>query len=82
MAAGVRRLCGADIGLAVTGIAGPDGGTDKKPVGLVYIALSSENRAEVRELKFSGNREKIRTYAAKNALNLLRLCLNCKYNKY
>ncbi|MGI6698044.1 MAG: competence/damage-inducible protein A [Clostridiales bacterium] len=75
MAEGVRRACDADIGLSVTGIAGPDGGTDQKPVGLVYIALSSEDHTEIRELKFNGNREKIRTYAAKNALNLLRLYL-------
>ena len=75
MAEGVRRACDADIGLAVTGIAGPDGGTDQKPVGLVYIALSSGGHTEVRELMFSGNREKVRTYAAKNALNLLRMYL-------
>ena len=75
MAEGVRRACDADIGLAVTGIAGPDGGTEQKPVGLVYIALSSGGHTEVRELIFSGNREKVRTYAAKNALNLLRMYL-------
>ena len=75
MAEGVRKACDADIGLSVTGIAGPDGGTDRKPVGLVYIALSSGDYADVRELMFSGNREKVSTYAAKNALNLLRLYL-------
>jgi len=75
MAEGVRRVCGADIGLAVTGIAGPDGGSDKKPVGLVYTAISANGYNEAKELRFSGNREKISTYASKNALNLLRLFL-------
>ncbi len=73
MAAGVRMACGSDIGLAVTGIAGPDGGSGEKPVGLVYIALSAEGYSEVWEHTFRGNREKISIYAAKNALNHLRL---------
>jgi PncC family amidohydrolase len=76
MAEGIRRVCGADIGLSVTGIAGPEGGSDQKPVGLVYMALSCGGREHGDyERKFSGNRDKIQTFAAKNALNHLRLYL-------
>lgn len=75
MADGVRRVCGADIGLSVTGIAGPEGGSDQKPVGLVHMALSAEDGTLTWERKFSGNRDKVQTFAAKNALNHLRLYL-------
>ena len=72
MAAGVRRLCQADIGLAITGIAGPGGETAGKPVGLVYIHLSAENfEKDVRQI-FSGNREIVKTRSIAYALNLLR----------
>ena len=50
MAHGVRRVSGADIGIGVTGIAGPDGGTDEKPVGLVYIAVDSDAYSETKRL--------------------------------
>ena len=73
MAAGVRRISGADYGVSVTGIAGPDGGTAEKPVGLVYIGVSDENGTIAREFRFRGNREWVRTLACGNALNLLRL---------
>jgi len=56
MAEGVRKIASTDIGLAVTGIAGPDGGTDEKPVGLVYVALAHSLGTEVRELRLAGNR--------------------------
>jgi len=75
MAAGIRKRCGADIGLAVTGIAGPDGGSDEKPVGTVYIGLSSADRSEVKRLKLSGSRSRIQMTAAHNGLNMLRLFL-------
>jgi nicotinamide-nucleotide amidase len=72
MAAGVRRLCLADIGLAITGIAGPGGETAGKPVGLVYIHLSAENFDKgVRQL-FSGSREIVKTRSIHCALNLVR----------
>lgn len=48
MAKGVRRISGADIGISTTGIAGPNGGTDEKPVGLVYVAVDSENYSDVK----------------------------------
>lgn len=74
MAKGVRRVSGADIGLSVTGIAGPDGGTEEKPVGLVYIAVAAEGYAKAKELRLSrgygGERELIRWQAASNALYL------------
>jgi nicotinamide-nucleotide amidase len=72
MAAGVRRLCGADIGLAVTGIAGPGGATVGKPRGLVHIHLQAENCDKgIRQL-FSGSREIIKMRAITYALNLVR----------
>ncbi len=74
MAEGIRRLSGADIGISVTGIAGPGGGTADKPVGLVYLAVSSENYSKtVRYLSGSkkpGNREHIRYIASQQALKL------------
>ena len=73
MAEGARRISGADYGVSVTGIAGPDGGTAEKPVGLVYIGVSDENGTIAREFRFRGNREWVRTLACGNALNLLRL---------
>lgn len=72
MARGVRMLSGADIGISTTGIAGPDGGTPEKPVGLVYVGISSEKGDEAHELRLSrgygGERGFIRTLAANNAL--------------
>ena len=75
MAGGMRTTSGADIALAVTGIAGPDGGTPAKPVGLVYMALAGANGVHSEELRLAGDRIQIRDRAAKYALNMLRLCL-------
>lgn len=72
MAEGIRKRAGADFGLSVTGIAGPDGGTEEKPVGLVYIALSDEVQTEHRKLKLPGDRQLIRWRASQAALDLLR----------
>lgn len=76
MAAGVRAVSNADIGIGVTGIAGPEGGTADKPVGLVYIAVDSEAYKEVKELRLSrghkNERESIRTFATMHALNMIR----------
>jgi len=73
MADNIRALADTDIGIGVTGIAGPTGRTKKKPIGLVYIALSSKKKKIVKEFIFSGKREEIKLQAAYQALNLLRL---------
>ncbi|MDD5439958.1 MAG: competence/damage-inducible protein A [Candidatus Omnitrophica bacterium] len=75
MALGIRAISGADIGLAVTGIAGPTGGTTKKPVGLVYIALSSKGRTQIRECRFTGDRSSIKWRTSSAALDLIRRSL-------
>lgn len=72
MAIGGARAAGADACLSVTGIAGPDGGTEEKPVGLVYIGCHLKERTVVREFRMRGNREKIRDQAVVQALDLLR----------
>ncbi len=72
MAAGIRNRAGTDFGLSVTGIAGPGGGTEEKPVGLVYIALADEVKTEHRKLQLPGDRNLIRWRASQAALDLLR----------
>jgi nicotinamide-nucleotide amidase len=73
MAEGVRWLAQTSFGLAVTGIAGPSGGTAKKPVGLVYIALASDQAdTQWRRYRFPGDRLMIKTRAAQTALDMLR----------
>lgn len=72
MAEGIRKRLKTDIGISVTGIAGPGGGTAEKPVGLVYIGLSSESGTVTKELRLSGNRKKIRTITALNVFDLIR----------
>jgi len=76
MAEGVRSASGADIGLAVTGIAGPSGGSVDKPVGLVYMALSTENETRAQKHQFAGGRIDIKQRAAQAALDMLRRFLN------
>lgn len=72
MAAGVKRVSGADIGVSFTGIAGPGGGTDKKPVGLVYIGVAYGDEVTVRELRLSGERERVRYVSCLNVLDDVR----------
>lgn len=72
MAEGARRVCGADLALAITGIAGPTGGTPEKPVGLVYIALAHPEGVEVERHEFRGSRQGVRWSASEAALELLR----------
>lgn len=72
MAAGIRRACGADYGLSVTGIAGPGGGTEEKPVGLVYFAVSDGDGTETLEKRFTGDRARVRSLAAQQALDMIR----------
>jgi nicotinamide-nucleotide amidase len=72
MAEGVRLRADADFGVAVTGIAGPGGGSEDKPVGLVFIALSDDAHTEHRKLLLPGDRQLIRWRASQAALDLLR----------
>jgi nicotinamide-nucleotide amidase len=76
MAAGARNKAGTDYAISITGIAGPTGGTEQKPVGLVYIGVDSEEGCFTRRCHFSGDRRFIRLRAAQTVLNLLRLKLN------
>ncbi len=71
MAEGARRKSGADFGLAITGIAGPGGGSKEKPVGLVYISLATPGDTIVERYRFSGSREQIKQRSAQAALTLL-----------
>lgn len=73
MAVGVAKNLNTNIGLSTTGVAGPGGGTDEKPVGLVYVGLYINGKTKVNKYNFTGNRECVRNKAAKEALNLLRL---------
>jgi len=72
MAQGVRRLTGSDVGLAITGIAGPSGGTARKPVGLVYLGLADGRGAVSQRCRFLGDRPAIKAQAAQAALDWLR----------
>ena len=72
MAEGVALAAGADAFLSITGIAGPGGGTEEKPVGLVYIGCYVKGHVRVEEFYFTGNRDKNREYAVARALTLLR----------
>lgn len=71
MAAGARKVCGADMGLAVTGIAGPGGGSAEKPIGLIFFALDHGGEAEVQRKVFPGERSAVKTAAATHALIML-----------
>ena len=75
MAKGAILATGSDTAVSITGIAGPDGGTEEKPVGLVYIAVAVNDKIRVQECHFSGNRAKIRDAAVTAALTLLRTCV-------
>ncbi len=75
MAQGARRRAGADYAISITGIAGPGGGTELKPVGLVYISVGSHNSTEISRHVFAFDRSSVRLRAAQTALNMLRLKL-------
>ena len=81
MAKGGVFATDADICIAITGIAGPDGGTPEKPVGLVYIACYLQDDVRVEEYRFKGNRAKIREQAVVKALDLLRRSIIKNYKK-
>ena len=75
LAENIRELCNADIGVGVTGIAGPGGGTEEKPVGLVYVAVTNGHKHEVVQRRFFGDRERVRRWASQLALDLVRRML-------
>jgi nicotinamide-nucleotide amidase len=73
LAEGIRKRCKATLGVGITGVAGPTGGTEEKPVGLVFIALAdATGKTEVLERKFPGDRERIRLFATQQALDMVR----------
>ena len=79
MAKGAAKAAGANAAVAVTGIAGPGGGTEEKPVGLVYIACSINGKVWVERHQINGDRQKVRDLTVKRALDMLRRCLKqCK----
>ena len=72
MAEKIRRTAGTEFGIAITGIAGPAGATKRKPVGTVFIALSSKKSTVCCHYRFKGTRSRIRRQAATESLNLLK----------
>ena len=72
LAEGIRKRCKATFGIGITGVAGPSGGSEQKPVGLVYHALASERETQVEERKFPGNRKRVRWFASQLALDMVR----------
>ena len=75
MASGIRERLGVDVGIAVTGVAGPGGGTPAKPVGLVHYAVSALDDVAAQEFSFPGDRDVIRTRATVASLHLARRML-------
>ncbi len=75
MAYGAAQAAGTDLGVSTTGIAGPDGGSEEKPVGLVYICVYYNGKYNVKEIRATGSREIIRERAATTALDLIRSCI-------
>ena len=71
MAEGVRRLLGADLAVSLTGIAGPDGGSDEKPVGLVWFGLATRTGVRTEKAIFRGDRAAVRRAAVIHALGML-----------
>lgn len=72
LAEGIRKRCGTTLGLGVTGVAGPTGGTAEKPVGLVFHALAGESGTEVVKRNFPGDRARVRWFASQQALDMVR----------
>ena len=72
LAEGIRRRTGSTLGVGITGIAGPGGGTPEKPVGLVFIAVADDHSTEVRQFRFPGERERVRTWTSVAALEMIR----------
>jgi len=75
LAEGIRKRCLSSYGVGITGVAGPTGGTEQKPVGLVYIALASDEGTQVVERNFPADRTRVRQFAAVQALEMIRRAL-------
>ncbi len=75
LAEGIRKRCNSTLGVGITGVAGPGGGSAEKPVGLVFIALSNGSEPQVVERNFFGDRDRIRWWATQQALDMMRLKL-------
>src|SRR5262249_16022875 len=73
LAEGIRRRVGSTLGVGITGIAGPGGGSEEKPVGTVHIALASTGETKTRALRFPGDRDMVRMQASQAALDLVRM---------
>lgn len=74
MAEGVRRLLKTDMAVSLTGIAGPDGGTETKPVGLVWFGLATKDGVRTEKAIFRGDRAQVRAQAVTHALGMLTVC--------
>ena len=72
MAVGIMKKTGSVIGVSITGIAGPDGGSDEKPIGLVYVGIATKKGIEIKKLNLWGGRDRIRYSACLNALDMVR----------
>jgi nicotinamide-nucleotide amidase len=72
LAEGIRQRCKTTLGIGITGIAGPTGGTEEKPVGLVFVALADGKHTDVVERRFPGDRDRVRWFSTQLALDLLR----------
>ena len=75
LAEGIREKTGSNLGLGITGLAGPSGGSPEKPVGLVYIALATESTVKCQKFQFGGDRERVRFWASQAALDMVRRSL-------
>ena len=75
LAEGIRKRCKSTIGVGVTGIAGPGGGTETKPVGLVYTAVADGAKTDVVERRYPGDRDRVRHWASQQALDMIRRAL-------
>jgi nicotinamide-nucleotide amidase len=75
MAEGIRKRCLSSYGVGITGVAGPSGGSEQKPVGLVYIALAGDEGTQVVERNFPGDRTRIRQFSSLQALEMIRRAL-------
>ena len=75
MAKRAKKIASVNVGLGITGVAGPDGGTKEKPVGLVYIAVVTDDKIICKEYQFDGQREEIKSQTSQKALEMLKECL-------